>query len=53
MSEESIRIINEKRVRGALLQVVEANHESGRYYILVINGEPRIRSVDLNMLRSA
>lgn len=27
MSEESIRIINEKRMRGVLFQVIEAKHE--------------------------
>lgn len=53
MKKEAIRVIKEKQVRGALLQVLEANQEFGRYYILVINGEPRVRSVDLDMLNSA
>ena len=52
MREEIVKIIDEYRVRGIVVQVVETKYEFGRHYIMLTNGEPGFHSIDLERVRS-
>lgn len=51
MREEIVKIIDEYRVRGIVVQVVETKYEFGRHYIMLTNGEPGFHSIDLERVR--
>ncbi len=51
MKEEIIRIVEEYRVRGILVQIAETKYEFGRHYVMITNGMPGFHSTDLERVR--